>query len=376
MFQAVATCGFGLESVVAGQLRHLKAEGVTARDGRVYFQTDGLGIAAANIGLSTAERVLIVLAEFPADTFDMLFDGVQAIAWTDLIGRRDAFPVKGYTMNSALFSVPACQSIIKKAVVNRLSRDYGSALPEDGGVTKRIQFSIVGDICTVMLDTSGDGLHKRGYRPLRNMAPIRETVAAGIADFARVDSRSMVCDPFCGSGTLVIESALRALGRAVGVRRSFAGERYSFLGDGVFAQAREQAKEREKGDIDFAGRGSDLDPAAVELAKANAKRAGVERWVSFQTADALDFSAGAREIIMANPPYGQRLGDEEQAEQLIADFSRRMRGQTCRGIYIISNNAQFEQLFGRRADKRRKLYNGTLPCQLYMYLQQEPKKNR
>ena len=366
-YQAVATCSFGLESVVAGQLRHLGAADVAARDGRVFFKADAMTIATANIRLSVAERVLIVLSVFPADTFDTLFDAVKTIEWNDLIGRKDAFPVKGFTMNSTLHSVPACQKIIKKAVVTQLQQRYGGMLTEDGGVEKRIQFSLIKDECTIMLDTSGDGLHKRGYRPLLNLAPIRETLAAGIADFARIGPGSEVRDPFCGSGTLVIEAALRASGRAVGINRSFSGENYSFLGSEVFRRARESARESERTGIDFQGLGSDIDRRAVELSRENAKRAGVGHLVRFEVLDARKLTVEAREILLANPPYGQRMEDEQAAQDLLEEFGRCLNAQKYRGLYIISNHPRFEQVFGKKAHKRRKLYNGMLPCQLYMY---------
>lgn len=367
-YKAVATCGFGLESVLSFELKKIGVKEIAASDGRVTFSASGEDVARANVWLRTAERVLIVLAEYPAATFDELFDGVSAIPWGDVIGKTDAFPVKGYSMNSTLTSVPACQSIIKKSVVERLKKDYGTQfLPENGGVTKRIQFSVVKDICTVMLDTSGDGLHKRGYRPLLNEAPIKETLAAGITDFARVFPESEVADPFCGSGTLVIEAALRARNIAPGLNRDFAGERYSFLGYGVFASVKQQARADIKRDASFSGRGFDIDSAAVEIAKKNAARAGVGDCLSFAQGDALCFVAREKEIILANPPYGERLMTEPEAEKLYRGFGANMKRQRYKGLYIISSHPDFEKIYGRGATKRRKLYNGMLPCQLFMF---------
>ena len=369
IFSAVATCGFGLESVLSFELKKLGMQKVQASDGRVAFETDGAGIARANIWLRTAERVLLVLAQYPAASFDELFEGARAVPWGEMIDRHDAFPVKGYTMNSQLSSVPACQSVLKKALVERLAQDHGTRfLTEKSGVTKRVQFSIVKNICTLMLDTSGDGLHKRGYRPLLHEAPIKETLAAGICDLARVFPESCVVDPFCGSGTLVIEAALRAKNMAPGLNRPFAAENYDFLGGApVFRQAREEARAQIRSDADFVGFGSDIDPAAIETAQANAQRAGVADCVSFEKADARELTAQANDLILANPPYGERLMDDQAVGRLYTEFGKRLFKQTFKGLYMISSHPEFERLIGRKAVRRRKLYNGMLPCQLYMY---------
>jgi len=367
-YKAVATCGFGLESVLTFELKKLGVKDIAASDGRVSFSASGADIARANVGLRTAERVLIVLAEYPAATFDELFDGAEAILWKDYIDRKDAFPVKGYCMNSALSSVPACQAVLKKAVAEKLKKQYESSfLPENNRITKRIQFSIVKDVCTVMLDSSGDGLHKRGYRPLTHEAPIKETLAAGIADFARVFPESEVADPFCGSGTLVIEAALRARNIAPGLDRPFAAESYSFLGDSVFAEAKEQARSAVNNDAAFCARGYDIDADAIENAKENARRAGVGDCISFLQADARDFVPKENEIIIANPPYGERLMDESHAERLCAEFTKSIFNYKYKGLYIISSHPEFEKVVGKKASRRRKLYNGMIPCQLYMY---------
>lgn len=366
-YKAVATCAFGLESILAFELRRLGAEEVAAADGRVTFEADEAGLARANIRLRTAERVLIILAEYPVASFDQLFDGAQELRWGDWIDRGDAFPVKGFSMNSTLTSVPACQAVLKKSIAERIMRDHRiQTLPETGGVTKRIQFSLVKDNCTLMLDTSGDGLHKRGYRPLLNEAPIKETLAAGMTDLARVFPESRVADPFCGSGTLLIEAALRARNIAPGLKRSFAGEQYHFLGK-AFDLARAEAKAEINHTATFLGRGFDIDPMAVDIARKNAARAGVADCLTFQQDDARKFAAKDDEIILANPPYGERLMSEHEAEQLYAAFGDNLAGQRYKGLYIISSHPEFERVFGKKASRRRKLYNGMIPCQLFMY---------
>lgn len=367
-YKAVATCGFGLESVLSFELKRLGVKNINVSDGRITFDATGEEIAKANVWLRTAERVLIILAEYPAHNFDELFDGAFSVCWRDIIGQKDAFPVKGYSMSSTLTSVPACQSIIKKALVEKLKKEYSTEfLPENSRVTMKIRFSIIKDNCTLMLDTSGDGLHKRGYRPLLNEAPIKETIAAGICDLARVFPESRVVDPFCGSGTLVIEAALRAKNIAPGLNRAFAAESYGFLGEGVFAQVKEQAKAAIREDADFFGRGFDIDPAAVETAMANAERAGVDDCVSFKKGDARAFEPREDEIILANPPYGERLMEESEVETLYKAFGANLFTKKFKGLYIISSHPEFEKHIGKTATRRRKLYNGMLTCQLFMY---------
>ena len=367
MYRAVATCAFGVESVLSFELRHLGFEDVEVHDGRVFFSADEAGIARANIWLRTAERVLIVLGEYTASTFDELFDGAYASDWASVIDKNDAFPVKGFSMNSTLTSVPACQSILKKAIVEKLKKQYRTQTLPETGTEKKVRFSLSKDSCTLMLDTSGDGLHKRGYRPLLNEAPIKETLAAAIVDFSRCRDDSTVMDPFCGSGTLLIEAAMRAKNIAPGLNRSFAAEHYSFIGRDIFGSVKEEARSQIKDGIAFRAYGSDIDPQAVSIAKENAKRASVGELCEFTEADARQFVPESGSIILANPPYGERLSNTQEAEKLMADFGKQLDGKDYRSLYIISSLADFERIFGKRASRRRKLYNGMLPCQLFMY---------
>ena len=368
--KAVATCGFGLESVTGFELKRAGAENIKVTDGRIFFEGGPDIIAKAKIWVSTAERILIVLGEFRAETFDDLFDGISAIRWGDYVAKNDRFPVKGYTMNSKLSSVPACQAVIKKAVVEKLKKDHRCEfLPERGDVTVRIRFSIIKDMCTVMIDTSGDWLHKRGYRPLVTEAPIKETIASGIADLARIRKDSKMADPFCGSGTLVIESAIRALGMAPGLNRKFAGEDYGFLKE-AFAAAKEEAKEPRNPDCTFEGRGFDIDPHSIEAARENAIRAGVDKYCTFEVADAMDFRAKDDEIVMINPPYGERLMDPETAAKTMKGFAKAVGQSRPKALYIITSDQDLEQIFGK-ADRRRKLYNGMIQCTLYMYFKEK-----
>ena len=276
MYELIAPCFFGCESTASFELKRLGAEDLRVTDGRLTFRGGAEMIAAANLNLRTVERVMLLLANYKAETFDDLFDGVYAIPWEELLPADAAFPVKGSSLNSKLSSVPACQSIIKKAIVKRLMQGHKtSTLPETGSVY-RVQFLLRKDQCEIMLDTSGEGLHKRGYRRNAMEAPLRETLAATIADLGRVRRDSLVEDPFCGSGTLVIEAAQKAMNIAPGLQRRFAAEHYSFVPQQVWADQRRKALEEIKQDAAFEGFGYDVDPAAVELAKANARLDGVD----------------------------------------------------------------------------------------------------
>ena len=366
-YTLVAPCFFGTESTLAFEVRRLGAENVKVTDGRVTFEGGPTIIAAANLNLRTAERVLLLLGTARVTTFDELFDAVYDIAWEELLPPDAEFPVKGSSLSSQLSSVPACQSIVKKAVVKRLMAGHHvSALPETGALYK-LRFALRKDVVEIYLDTSGDGLHKRGYRRNATLAPIKETLAAAIADLGHVRRDTTVQDPFCGSGTLVIEAAQKALNIAPGLHRRFAAEAFQFLPRSVWAEERAKAIAAARPDAAFEGVGYDIDPAAVALANANARLAGVGDRCRFQVADVKNFAAQKDAIVLTNPPYGERLGDAEEAAKLAGTLGEVWRAQQGAGLYVITADAAFETHFGQRAVKRRKIYNGMIPCQLYMY---------
>ena len=367
LYTMVAPCFFGTESTLNFEVKRLGAQNIQVTDGRVAFQGGADVIAAANLNLRTAERVLLLLATYKATTFDELFDGCYNIAWEDLLPANAAFPVKGSSLSSQLSSVPACQSIIKKAVVKRLMQGHRTtSLPETGAEYK-IRFMLRKNVCEIMLDTTGDGLHKRGYRRNAMEAPIRETLAATIADLGRVRRDSLVEDPFCGSGTLLIEAAQKAMNIAPGLKRRFAAERYSFVPASLWAEQRQKALAESKLDVGFEAFGYDIDPAAVALANANAKLAGVEKRCHFEVADVADFAAKPEAIVLTNPPYGERMNTIEGAAKLARTLGQQMAEHPCAGLYAITADMEFESHYGKRANKRRKMYNGMIPCQLYMY---------
>ena len=366
-YHMIAPCYFGTESAAAFDFKRAGAQNVAVTDGRVAFDGNEDVLAAANLWSRCAERVLILLATAAVTTFDELFDAVSAVPWEEFIPADGAFPVKGSSLSSQLSSVPACQSIVKKAVVERLKRGHKTALLPETGALYKVRFSIRKNVAEIMLDTSGDGLHKRGYRRNATLAPIKETLAAAMIDLGRIYPDTRAEDPFCGSGTLIIEAALKAANIAPGLRRRFAAEQYAFIPAEAWRRQRQKALDEVRRDCTFQGVGCDVDPAAIAVAQANAKKAGVEKLCSFSVADVADFAPQPGAMVFTNPPYGERLGDLAGAARLEQTLGRRLREYPVRGAYIITADAQFEQNFGRKAKRRRKLYNGMIPCQVYMY---------
>lgn len=366
--RCVVPCLLGLESLIAQELREMGAIDVAAENGRVLFSGDANLLARANINCRFAERIQVLAGSFSAKTFDELFEGTKALAWEEWIGKEDAFPVKGYSIHSALFSVSDCQSIIKKAVVERLKSVYHIPWFEETGPVHQIQFSIMKDTVSLLLDTSGAGLHKRGYRLQANNAPLKETLSASLCSLARLRDYHTLYDPMCGSGTILIEGAMMALNIAPGVNRNFAAERWEALPQSAWARERERARDLVKKDVHFQAYGSDIDADALALAKANAERAGVRANIAWKEASLNDFApATEKGTLICNPPYGERMLDIQQANELYRIMGKKFDKKRGWSYYIISPSEQFESLFGRRADKRRKLYNGMIKCQLYMY---------
>jgi putative N6-adenine-specific DNA methylase len=359
---------FGLEGLAADELKRLNMKNVTAENGRVIFYGENVDLARANINIRTGERVLLMVGESEAMTFDALFEAVKAMPWEEYIPADGAFPVKGYSLNSQLHSVPDCQSIIKKAVVERLRQRYKTEWFPETGATYQIRFSIMKDVAGLFLDTSGAGLHKRGYRPAGNAAPIRETLAAAMVKLSRFRGREPFCDPFCGSGTIPIEAALAALNRAPGLGRKFAAQDWAWPGRDIWTSAAAEARDKEyKNNYDI--QGGDIDPRSVEISRENAARAGVLEHITFETADAAAFRRDTPGgIIVTNPPYGERVMQKSEAEKIYREFGQALKTLSGWKYYILSSHTEFERFFGRRADKKRKLYNGMIKCDLFMYL--------
>ena len=360
-------CLFGLEGLCGDELRRQNFENVRVENGRVLFSGDETALAKANLWLRTGERVLITLGSFPARSFEELFQGVYHLPLEDFIPKDGTFPVKGHCLNSQLMSVPDCQAIVKKAASRRLGEKYGlSWLPETGD-KYQLQFSIMNDQVNLYLDTTGPGLHKRGYRAVGNEAPLREMLAAAMVQLTRYRGREFFWDPFCGSGTITIEAALIAKNRAPGLMRKFAAQSFPWIAPEIWDDLRREAKEKEfNGNYHILG--SDNDPRCVSLSMANARKAGVADCIRFRDADATKMSLPTDTgILVTNPPYGQRMLEQQSAQRLYAALGRHLKYANGWKKYIITSEPEFEHYFGRRADKKRKLYNGMIQCNYYMY---------
>lgn len=360
-------CHFGIEKTLKFEASRIGGENITVTDGRVTFEGGMELIPRANLCLAAAERVQIQLARFKAYTFDDLFEGVKAVPLENFIGKQDAFPVKGHSLTSGLSSVPACQSIIKKAAADRLGNAYNVGFMEETGAVHQLQFNILKDEVSLYLDTSGAGLHKRGYRKTSNAAPIKETLAAGIVDIAMVKRDTVFCDPFCGSGTFLIEAAYKALNIAPGLKRTFASEKWKQIPAEIWKQERARAMDSIIRDSDFYAYGYDIDPDSVALSIKNCAAAGVRNRIRIEQADIRSYENKPDTLTVCNPPYGERMLELREAEELYREMGRVFLADKEHPCAIISPHEDFEQFFGKQARKRRKLYNGMIKCQLFSY---------
>ena len=372
--QFVVPTLFGLEGLAGDELRRMNMENVRVEDRRVFFTGDEIALAKSNICLRTGERVMIVLAQFQAKTFEELFQGVYHAELERFIPKDGQVPVKGHCLNSQLMSVSDCQAIIKKAASRRLGEKYGVSWLPETGVKFQMHFTILNDQVTLSLDTSGPGLHKRGYRAVGNDAPLHETLAAGMIQLTRYRGREYFWDPFCGSGTIPIEAALIAKNRAPGLNRHFAAEEFPWMPKAAWEQVKTEAKDKE-----FHGKytivGSDSDPACVSLSFANARKAGVADAVTFKDGDAtkmpLPTDSG---IIVCNPPYGERMMEQKSAQRLYSELGRHLKFANNWKKFVITSEPEFEHYFGKRADKKRKFYNGKIKCDYYMFTDDKRRK--
>ncbi len=362
----------GMEAFAAKEIRRLGYETTAVEDGRITFSGDLEAVCRTNIQLRTGERALIKIGEFQALSFEELFEKTYSLDWERWIGKNSAFPVKGHCLKSKLASTRDAQAIIKKAIAKRLSQKYGIEwLPEDGNVYQ-IQFSIMKDKVTLMIDTSGEPLHKRGYRQKSNLAPLRETIAAAMVMMSYWKFEYPLCDPFCGSGTIPIEAAMFKRNIAPGINRSFAAQNFVQFEPQLWEKAREEAKSLER-DIPLEIYAYDIDADTVSLAERNARIAGVEKYIKFKRTDAADFyTETPNGTIICNPPYGERLSDKKECEILYRKIGKTFSRLNNWSYYILTSHEGFEEIFGRRADKRRKLYNGMIKCNVYQYFGKKP----
>jgi putative N6-adenine-specific DNA methylase len=373
-FELIVPTIFGLESFTAREIRRLGYETTQVEDGRITFLGDWEAVCKANLWIRTGERVLIKVAEFDAVTFDELFEGTKAQDWSKWLPKDCAFPVKGFCLKSQLASMRDCQAIIKKAVVDSLSSSYGISWFSEEGNCYQIQFSVLKDKVTLMIDTSGPGLHKRGYRETANAAPLKETIASAMVLLSYWKYEYPLADPFCGSGTIPIEAAMIKRNMAPGLTREFAAQGFEQMPPELWETAREAAKAEEK-EIPLEIYASDIDPASVEIAKENARIAGLDAFIKPVQGDAGAFSsAKAFGTIITNPPYGERLSDAAECERLYKKIGSSFQKLDRWSYYILASHEDFERFFGRKADKKRKIYNGMIRCNIYQYFGPKPPK--
>lgn len=375
--QLIATAAFGIESVVGRELKWLGYEDQFIENGRVIFSGDESAICRTNLWLRTADRILIKLGEFEALTFDSLFEKTKALPWDEWIPEDAEFPVEGKSIDSKLASVPDCQAIVKKAVVEKLKQKYKKAWFEETGPRYRIEVALLKDMATLTIDTSGAGLHKRGYRKLVSGAPLKETLASAMLLISRWNHERVLVDPFCGSGTIPIEAALIAHNIAPGMKREFAAEQWGRIPKKLWEDARQEALDLAKFDRELRISGSDINDEVMSLARYHAKQAGVENSIHFQRMDMAELRSRYKYgFIITNPPYGERLGEQKQVERLYQQMGGVFGKLDTWSYYVITSHPQFEKFFGRRADKKRKLYNGRLLCNYYQFFGPQPPKIR
>lgn len=373
-FEIIVPTIFGLEAFVSREIKALGYETSSVEDGRVTFWGDLTAVARANLWVRCGERILIKAGEFEARSFEDLFQGTKAIDWSQWLGKECAFPVTGFCLKSTLASMRDCQAIIKKAIVDSLSQKYNISFFEESGPTYQIRFSIMKDRVTLMIDTTGDGLHKRGYRAVSNAAPLKETIAAAMVLLSRWKYEYPFADPLCGSGTIPIEAAMIKRNIAPGLTRSFMSESFLQYDNDIWKNARTEAEDLKR-DVPLNIYASDLDPSSVEIARKNAELAGVSDAVRPTVLNVSDFyTKDSYGTIVCNPPYGERLGDENLCRELYKTMGNSFKKLNKWSHFILTSNEEFENAFGKKADKKRKLYNGMLKCNIYQYFGERPPK--
>ena len=371
--ELIATAAFGLEAVLAEEVRKLGYPDVNVDNGKVTFTADTGALCRANLWLRTADRVRLKVGEFKAVTFDELFEKTRSLPWPELIPAGAAFPVDGKSVKSTLFSISDCQAITKKAVVESMKKKYKKEWFEETGPLYRLEVALLKDVATLTIDTSGAGLHKRGYRAGAGEAPLRETLAAALVMLSRWYPDTVLWDPFCGSGTIPIEAALIGRNVAPGLNRTFVSENWPTIPREMWRQARRETHDMAQFDLPVDIMGTDIDNRALKTARQNAKAGGVEDCIHFQRLPATDIQTKKKYgKIICNPPYGERLGDMREVEKLYREMGKSFSRLDTWSTYMLTAHPQFEKLFGRPANKKRKLYNGNIQVHYYQYYGPRP----
>lgn len=369
----IATSTFGIESVVGRELKKLGYADQQVENGRVTFSGDLKALCRANLWLRSADRVLLKMGEFKALTFDELFEGTKSLPWGDWIPEDAEFPVEGRSIASKLSSVPDCQAIVKKAVVEKLKLKYGTSWFKETGARYTIEVALLKDTATLTVDTSGAGLHKRGYRKLVGGAPLKETLACAMILISRWNRDRVLVDPFCGSGTIPIEAALIGKNIAPGSMRDFASESWPVIPASMWSQAREEARDLAMPEQKLRIHGSDISDEAISMSRYHARLAGVESLIHLQRMPVSEIKSRYKYgFVICNPPYGERSGEAPEVEKLYRRMGSVFNSLDAWSYYILSASPEFEKLFGRKADKKRKLYNGNIMCNYYQYFGPPP----
>ena len=375
--ELIATATFGLEAVVAGEIRDLGYEVSNMENGRVTFTGDLDAVCRTNLWLRTADRVRLKMGEFTAISFEELFEKTRSLPWAELIPADATFPVEGKSIKSALFSVSDCQAIVKKAVVENMKKKYHIQWFEEKGPLFRIEVALLKDVATLTIDTSGAGLHKRGYREHTGQAPLRENLAAALVLLSRWRADTALIDPFCGSGTIPIEAALIGLNMAPGLNRSFSSEQWPLIPGQFWKKSREEAQDRIKTGEMLEIRGTDIDGGAVKLARKNARLSNLDEVIHFQVQPLSELSSKRKYgKVICNPPYGERQGEEPAVIKLYKTMGDVFRRLDSWSYYVLTAHPQFEKHFGTKASKRRKLYNGNIMVNYYQYFGPSPTRFR
>ncbi|MDW4254290.1 class I SAM-dependent RNA methyltransferase [Staphylococcus saprophyticus] len=369
MYQLLAVCPMGLEAVVAKEIQELGYD-TTVENGRIFFEGDETAIVKCNLWLRTADRIKIVVGQFKATTFDELFEKTKALPWETLIEQDGNFPVQGRSVKSTLFSVPDCQAIVKKAIVERLRRAYqASGWLNETGAKYPIEVVILKDNALLTIDTSGSGLNKRGYRLAQGEAPIKETLAASLIRLANWTGDTPLVDPFCGSGTIAIEACLIAQNIAPGFNRDFVSENWDIMPDRLYDEMRDEADQQANYDRKLEIYASDIDPEMIEIARRNAEEVGLADIIQFSVKDVntLTIDEDKPMALIGNPPYGERIGDRDKVEEMYRYIGELMQQHSQLSTYILTSSTEFEFLVNKKATKRRKLFNGYIECTYYQY---------
>lgn len=368
----IATATFGLEAIVARELRNLGYHDLKVENSRVIFKGTAEDVCRTNLWLRSADRILIRMGEFKALSFEELFEKTKALPWDELLPEDAEFPVKGKSVKSKLFSVSDCQAIVKKAIVEKLKQKYKRSWFEENGPRYVLEVGILKDVVTLTVDTSGIGLHKRGYRQLASKAPLKETLASALVSLSYWNTDRLLIDPFCGSGTIPIEAAMIGLNIAPGLNREFDSEKWPQIPAKLWEQARTEARDMRR-NVKFRILGYDIDGRVLKIARHNAQLAGVEEYIDFHRLPFSQFSTKKKYgCIICNPPYGERLGERKEVQALYKEMGRKFSNLDTWSIYVLTADEEFERHFGRKADKKRKLYNGRIKVDYYQYYGPRP----